>query len=87
MQTQRADSGQSRPRTSHRTRGNGPQAGQDTSFTRAAFYGLYLRRVEGLAADEAAALVMERYPRTRPFLERLTRPAVVDPLYGKEGGE
>lgn len=41
---------------------------------RAAFYGLYLRRVAGLDADEAASLVAERYPRVRPFLARLLRP-------------
>jgi len=51
---------------------------------RAAFYGLYLRNVEGLAADEAAALVIERYPQTRPLLERLVRRPAVDPL--KPGG-
>lgn len=47
----------------------------DAEKTRAAFYGLYLRRVEGLDADEAAALVAERYPRVRPFLARLLRHA------------
>ena len=61
---------------------------QDQAVTqgRAAFYGLYLRSVEGLAPDEAAALVIERYPQTRPLLERLMRPRVVDPLYAN-GGE
>lgn len=55
---------------------------QDDAFPagRAALYGLYLRHVEGLAPDEAAALVIERYPQTRPLLERLIRPPVVDPL-------
>ena len=57
---------------------------QDEALSRAhaAFYGLYLRLVEGLATDEAAALVIERYPQTRPVLERLVRPHVVDPLEG-----
>ncbi len=39
-------------------------------FIRAAFYGLVLR-AEGYAPDEAAALVAERYPRTRERLQRL----------------
>lgn len=53
---------------------------QAVSQGRAALYGLYLRTVEGLAPDEAAALVMKRYPQTRPLLERLVRPPAVDPL-------
>ena len=73
-----------------KTRKNSAHAPQDAargalsshkaSLTRAAYYGLYLRNVAGLDAGEAAALVMERYPLARPFLERLTRPAVIDPL-------
>lgn len=54
----------------------------DETLSRAAFYGLYLRRVAGLDADEAAALVAERYPRVRPFLARFTKPPVSDPLAG-----
>lgn len=56
----------------------------DAEKTRAAFYGLYLRTVEGLDPDEAAAVVADRYPRVRPFLERLTRPRVSDPLAVEE---
>jgi hypothetical protein len=37
---------------------------------RAAFYGLLLR-AEGFAPDEAAALVVQRYPAARKRLERL----------------
>ena len=37
----------------------------------AGFYGLYLKLVGGLAADEAALLVIERYPRTKSKLEPL----------------
>ncbi len=74
------------------TRKNSAQAGQDgfrrepasqeASLAHAAYYGLYLRTVEGLAPDEAAFLVMEHYPQARPFLERLTRLPAVDPLAG-----
>lgn len=58
---------------------------QAVSHGRAAFYGLYLRAVQRLAPDEAAALVIERYPQTRPLLERLVRPPVVDPLESNLG--
>lgn len=53
--------------------------GEDAYKARAAYYGLYLRTVEGLGVSEAAARVIERYPLVRPFLERLTRHAA-DPL-------
>lgn len=55
----------------------------DSLASRAAFYGLYLRTVQGLAPNEAAALVIARYPQTRPLLERLLRPPVIDPLQPK----
>lgn len=48
---------------------------RDETLSRAAFYALYLRRVVGLDADEAAAEVAARYPRVRPFLARLWRHA------------
>ncbi len=67
------------PARRHRKRA---RAERDAYYAHAAYYGLYLRHVEGLAADEAAVLVMERYPLARPFLERLTRRAVLDPLAG-----
>lgn len=70
----------------HRVHTNELPASQETALSRAAFYGLYLRLVEGLAPDEAAAMVMERYPAARPKLERLTRPPVMDPL-GERNGE
>ena len=50
-----------------------PTEAEDRYRARAAFYGLYLREVCGCARDEAAALVIERYPRVRPWLEKLTR--------------
>lgn len=56
---------------------------QETLLSRAAFYGLCLQ-ADGYALDEAAALVMERYPVARPFLQRLTRHAVADPLHPTE---
>jgi hypothetical protein len=37
-------------------------------FLRAAFYGRYLREICHMAPDEAAALVVKRYPRTRELL-------------------
>lgn len=58
------------------------QNNEDAYRSRAAFYGLYLHTVAGLGADEAARRVVERYPRVRPFVERLTRPRVMDPLEG-----
>lgn len=42
---------------------------EDRYLARAAFYGLYLRR-QGYDPDEAAVLVMRRYPRVRPWLEK-----------------
>jgi hypothetical protein len=48
----------------------------------AGFYGLYLRE-QGYPREEAAKLVILRYPATRPVLERLTR-RVVDPLQPQE---
>lgn len=35
---------------------------QEERAARATFYAMYLRQVEGLDPDEAAALVKERYP-------------------------
>lgn len=46
---------------------------EDRERARAALYGLFLRQ-SGYACDEAAVLVIERYPRARPTLEKLTRP-------------
>ena len=45
----------------------------------AGLYGLVLRQ-QGYAVDEAAALVIERYPGTRPKLEKFARRPVLDPL-------
>lgn len=41
--------------------------------SRAAFYALYLVNIEHYAPDEAAALVAERYPPVRPWLEKIIR--------------
>jgi hypothetical protein len=38
---------------------------------RAALYGMYLVRIEGYAPDEAAKLVVERYPQVKPWLQKL----------------
>jgi hypothetical protein len=40
-------------------------------FWRAALYGGYLRDICHLTPDEAAALMVKRYPRTRELLWRL----------------
>ena len=45
---------------------------EDRERARAALYGLFLRR-QGYARDEAASLVIRRYPRLRPWLEKLAR--------------
>lgn len=42
-----------------------PERPSERQALRAAFYALYLRDVEGLAADEARVLVKQRYPRVR----------------------
>ena len=78
--------GRERTVSGRRTLRASPEA-RDASLARAAFYGLYLRIVEGLAPDEAAALVMEQYPLSRPYLERLTRRPAADPLAGKGWNE
>lgn len=49
----------------------------------AGLYGLILRQ-QGYAPHETAALVIERYPATRPKLEKLARPPVVDPLAAED---
>ena len=47
---------------------------EDRYRARAALYGLYLREI-GYPKDEAAARVIERYPRVKPWLEKLAREA------------
>jgi hypothetical protein len=43
----------------------------ERDWLRAGLYGRWLREVVGLAPDEAAALVIERYPKTRERLARI----------------
>ena len=54
-------------------RRSGTSADKEQDLARAAFYGLYLRQVCGYAPDEAAALVIDCYPRARPWLEQFLR--------------
>jgi hypothetical protein len=52
------------------TQGTTRVAQEPNDLIRAAFYGLVLR-AEGYAPDEAAALVVERYPGARERLQSL----------------
>ena len=56
---------------------------EDRYRARAALYGLYLREL-GYPKDEAAARVIERYPRVKPTLEKLAREADGRSLLKKE---
>lgn len=57
-------------------------------YSRAAFYGLYLRQ-QGYSPDHAAALVIERYPRVREQLRRSTRDSALQDLQDRRtaGGQ
>lgn len=49
---------------------------------RAALYGMCLVQVDGYAPDEAARLVVERYPQVRPWLQKLIDGSKGAPLAG-----